>query len=129
LQCNRTLNRGNDGESAFLETSLQSALQHLTNYSDKPIYRRFVIGGTSIFKEALSLDKSGKTDYVDRILLTRISSPAFDDCDVFMPDFVAQDKAWRKMTHKELEDWAGFGVAEGNQVENGVEYEFEMWER
>jgi dihydrofolate reductase len=125
----RTLNRGTDGDSAFLETSLQSALQRLANYSDKTVHRRFVIGGASIFKEVLALEKSGTTGYVDRILLTRILSPAFDDCDVFMPNFVAQDKAWRKVTHKELEDWAGFGVVEGTQVENGVEYEFQMWVR
>jgi dihydrofolate reductase len=67
---------------------------------------------------------------VDRVLLTRILSPEFNECDVLMPDFLNSEVAhWRKSTHAELEEWVGFEVPEGEQEENGVKYEFQMWVR
>lgn len=36
---------------------------------------------------------------------------------------------WRRCTSAELRAWAGFEVPEGIQEENGVSYEFQMWER
>lgn len=65
---------------------------------------------------------------VDRILLTRILSPEFDDCDVFFPEF-RNTPGWSQASHEALEAWVGFEVAKGVQKENGVEYEFQMWVR
>jgi dihydrofolate reductase len=117
-----------DNEDAFLESSLQAAIKRLEIPSVKPIHRAFIIGGASLYTETLSLHSSEPT-YVDRILQTRILSPDFDECDVFMPDFAAQDPTWRRTEHKELEEWAGIDVPEGVQQENGVDYEFQMWVR
>lgn len=36
---------------------------------------------------------------------------------------------WRRCTSAELKAWAGFEIPEGIQEENGVSYEFQMWER
>jgi hypothetical protein len=36
---------------------------------------------------------------------------------------------WRRCTSAELKSWAGFEVPEGIQEENGISYEFQMWER
>ncbi|KAG5647965.1 hypothetical protein DXG03_006999 [Asterophora parasitica] len=118
---------------AHLHVSLASALEHL-NSSDvggaKPLHRAFIIGGATLYSETLTLPASSSA-FVDRILLTRIISPDFDDCDVFMPDFLQEDAEgkWDKASHGELEEWVGFKVPQGVQEENGVKYEFQMWTR
>ncbi|KAH8100691.1 dihydrofolate reductase-like domain-containing protein [Cristinia sonorae] len=120
--------------TAHLCGSLESALSHISRANDrKPVHRAFVIGGASLYTETLLLPSSSAS-FVDRILLTRILQPAFDDCDTFMPDFerIARDQGgssvWRKASHEELEAWVGFEVPK-KEVENGVHYEFQMWVR
>lgn len=112
----------------YLAQSLGDAI---TRLSDLPIamslHRHFIIGGASIYNEALALTPSD-TAYVDRVLLTRIIDPDFNDCDAFMPDFLGQD-SWKRAKQEELSDWVGFEVSEGVQEENGVKYEFQMWIR
>lgn len=97
------------------------------------VHRAFVIGGASLYKDALSLSSTSPA-FVDRILLTRILSPSFEECDVFMPDF--QDETltkdfgpWKKASPDELREWVGFDVPGGIQEEKGVQYEFQMWTR
>ena len=98
------------------------------------LHRTFIIGGATLYAESLLLPCSDPA-FVDRVLLTRILAPAFDDCDVFMPDFAAERKAdgireaWRRASHQELQEWVGFDVPEGVQEEKGVQYEFQMWVR
>jgi dihydrofolate reductase len=114
---------------AILEHDLKSALSQVENLtsasSSSPIHRAFIIGGASIYSEAIGLP----TDVVDHILLTRIISPDFEECDVFMPDFLSGKARWKRATHAALEEWVGFEVAEGVQEEDGVKYEFQMWVR
>lgn len=119
---------------AFLHWNLDSALDRLAHSEqlDAPIHRTFVIGGASLYQETLSLPPSGA--FVDRVLLTRILEPVFEQCDVYMPNFLGEedrvgDAVWRKMSHAELQEWAGFEVPEGVQEENDVKYEFQMWTR
>lgn len=101
------------------------------------IHRNFIIGGASLYSQALALSLATSTTppaLLDRILLTRILAPAFEQCDVFMPDFLAGgasegQSGWGRAPHSELQAWVGFQVPEGVQEENGVEYEFQMWIR
>lgn len=68
---------------------------------------------------------------MDRILLTRVLSPDFE-CDVFLDNFLREKKdggEWRRTSHDALKEWVGFEVPEGEQEENGVKYEFQMWVR
>ena len=113
---------------AILEHDLKSALSQVENLtsasSSSPIHKAFIIGGASIYSEALGL-----TEVVDHILLTRIISPDFEECDVFMPDFLSGKAGWKRAPHAALEEWVGFEVAEGAQEEDGVKYEFQMWVR
>lgn len=115
--------------SAILEHDLKSALSRVENptsaSSSSPIRRAFIIGGASLYSEALGLS----TDVVDHILLTRIVSPDFEQCDVFMPDFLSGKGRWKRVNHAALEEWVGFEVVEGVQEEDGVKYEFQMWVR
>ncbi|KAI0039566.1 dihydrofolate reductase, partial [Auriscalpium vulgare] len=117
-----------EGRVALLEHDLGAALHALEGPSSAPVHRRFVIGGASLYAEALALPVSARAPFVDRVLLTRILSPAFEGCDVFMPEFIG-GAGWRRASHDELEAWAGFDVAKGVQQEKGVDYEFQMWVR
>lgn len=114
----------------FLYNSLGSALDLL---SELPTHRAFVIGGVSLYTDTLALPVSS-SGFVDRVLLTRISSPAFKDCDVYLPDFLSDknsegNSVWTRARHEELKEWTGLDVPQGVQAENGVEYEFQMWTR
>jgi dihydrofolate reductase len=120
---------------AYLHAELASALARLEpNSQENPIHRAFIIGGASLYSESLALSEPSLSAVVDRILLTRILSPDFP-CDVFMPDFLGEAKegggkqTWHRASHEELEEWLGFGVPQGQQEENGVKYEFQMWLR
>ncbi|KAG8776105.1 dihydrofolate reductase [Serendipita sp. 411] len=121
------------------------------------VYRRFLIGGAQLYQHALARPISTRY-HLDRILLTRIVEPAFDACDVFLPEFRSssqiaieiinpegvsneaegqrqinedeeREEKWRRASHQELSDWAGFQVPEGVQEEKGVKYVFQMWVR
>jgi dihydrofolate reductase len=85
----------------------------------------FLIGGAWIFEEALT------RDLVDRIIITRILDPAYDDCDAFLPDFHSirelDPALWRRASHAELCGHVGFQVEPGVVEEDGVRYEHEMW--
>lgn len=92
-----------------------------------------MIGGATLYTESLA-QSSELSAFVDRVLLTRIISPAFE-CDVFMPDITGESaeesnvSGWKKASHAELVEWVGFEVPGGVQEENGVQYEFQMWTR
>lgn len=116
------------------------------------IHRTFIIGGATIYTQALRTLPN-----LNRILLTRILEPAFDECDVFLPEFrpsvesepadkeesrnrVAHAHAdtgvaksaelpWGQVDHDDLVQWAGVDVAKGVNEEKGVKYEFQMWMR
>ncbi|KAJ3558952.1 hypothetical protein NP233_g11387 [Leucocoprinus birnbaumii] len=106
--------------SASVVTSLEEALklEH-----EIPIHRRFIIGGASLYNEALQ----GKADYqVDHVLMTRVTAPLVD-CDTFMPDFEATG-GWTQASYGELVELvgSGFTVPEGVQKKDGYEYEFQI---
>jgi len=122
-------NANYDVGSARVEGSLQAAI---TRMNTEKISRGFIIGGASLYAESLALPPSSPVGFVDRILLTRIVSPAFDECDVFMPDFLGGTEGrngWKMVAHDALEAWVGFEIARGVQEENGIKYEFQMWIR
>ena len=117
----------------YLHSNLPSALGQLSE-SDSTIHRSFVIGGASLYSEVLALSSALHITppvLLDRILLTRIISPVFEQCDVFIPDFLADKDGleWSRASHVELQEWVDFAVPEGVQEENGIEYEFQMWVR
>ncbi|KAG6825315.1 hypothetical protein H0H92_004087, partial [Tricholoma furcatifolium] len=71
---------------SYLHTNLASALQQID--SSQSFHRTFIIGGASLYAETLALTTASSA-VVDRILLTRILTD-FDDCDVFMADFLKE---------------------------------------
>ncbi|KAJ7169854.1 dihydrofolate reductase-like domain-containing protein [Mycena filopes] len=120
-------NTSYDAGSARVGGSLEAAITRMK--AEPHLSRAFIIGGVSLYAESLNLPPSSPVGFVDRVLLTRILSPAFDGCDVFMPEFFAGAGGWKMASHDALQEWVGFEVAEGVQEENGVSYEFQMWVR
>ncbi|KDR84968.1 hypothetical protein GALMADRAFT_218042 [Galerina marginata CBS 339.88] len=128
---NKNYDLGTADESVVLKDNLTSALSLLG--SSTSLDRGFIIGGATLYTESLALPLSSTKPSVDRILLTRILTPEFNECDVFMPDFQKEDSTdeikWARSPHAALQEWVGFEVPEGEQEENGVKYEFQMWVR
>ncbi|KAI1003993.1 hypothetical protein K3495_g4215 [Podosphaera aphanis] len=86
--------------------------------------RTFVIGGGQIYAAALAIPAAR------RILLTRVLSDF--ECDTFFPLALGADghaEKWERKSPEELDAWTGLTVPKDVQVENGVRYTFEMWER
>ncbi|KAI5121243.1 hypothetical protein M0805_002290 [Coniferiporia weirii] len=134
--------QSNEDKLLSVHTNILDALSSETrateNEAAPAIHRRFIIGGASVYRSALELaaspDSPAAAPTTDRILMTRILSPAFEDCDVFFPEFrgiEGRDGAplWMQASHEELEAWVGGEVPRGTQQERGVEYEFQMWTR
>ncbi|KAF9270195.1 dihydrofolate reductase [Marasmius fiardii PR-910] len=110
------------------QQSYEEALRHLQNIREN-VHRSFIIGGATVYSESLKTPSTASLGLVDRVLLTRIISPAFEECDVFMPDFLQSCSDWTRATHQDLCEWVGFDVPEGVQEEKGVKYEFQLWTR
>jgi dihydrofolate reductase len=95
------------------------------------MHRQYIIGGASIYAEALRLQNDKGEPVVDRILFTRILSPAFEECNVYFPDIhnTSSTSSWRQSSQMEIVMWLGFEPPEGVIKENGVEFEYQMWTR
>lgn len=97
--------------------------------STPSLHRIFVIGGAEIYRAALQLQIS------ETILLTRVYTDL--ECDTFFPirlggeenDVASRGTEWMTRSRAELDTWVGEDVPAGKQQENGVEWEFEMWQR
>ncbi|KZT61019.1 hypothetical protein CALCODRAFT_514961 [Calocera cornea HHB12733] len=124
---------------------------HLSSISDlissqppQPLHRIFVIGGAALYRSLVSHPS------LDRVLLTRVLSPAYEACDVFFPPIIplpdpsanADDTSvpsggevvekaadWSQASFEELQSWVGVDVPQGVQEEKGTQYEFQMWIR
>ncbi|KAL1897708.1 hypothetical protein Sste5346_004016 [Sporothrix stenoceras] len=120
-------------------SSLEAALEYLrsrtaaaeaTEAAASTPNRVFVIGGAQIYAAALGLAEAR------RVLLTRVQSDFA--CDTFFPlalgsgattEITTDVPKWVQRSREEHAAWIGEEVPEGNQTENGTEYEFQMWER
>jgi dihydrofolate reductase len=82
--------------------------------------RAYVIGGARIYDAAMELEQT------KHVLLTRVAREY--ECDTFFPDLEGGER-WAKKERKELEEFVGEEIVEGGLEEEGVKYEFQLWER
>lgn len=92
----------------------------------------FVIGGAEVYKLAFGHPE------VKRVLLTEVrkmdgggegeGEDGFG-CDTFLQDFRGEDQRWRRREHEELCAFVGEDVPSGIQVEGGVGFEYQLWEK
>lgn len=100
-------------------SSLGDALNAL--HEAKSIGRIFVIGGADIYRAALA------EPLTKRVLLTRVLTDF--ECDTYFPVVLGDVGPWKKQNKDQLEEWTGEDIGEGEREENGVKYNFEMYER
>ncbi|RMZ67829.1 dihydrofolate reductase [Pyrenophora seminiperda CCB06] len=81
----------------------------------------FVIGGASIYKTALELPQT------KRVLLTKIHKDF--ECDTFFPVNLEETTIWKNASREEVQDFTGEEIQEGGLEEQGVKFEFCMYER
>jgi dihydrofolate reductase len=92
------------------------------------------------------MQETPKNAVLDRLMITRIYDPVFEDCDVFLPEFrndvqIANEMQeeitvhdvgpcdWRQCNEADLDDFVGEEVQKGIMEEKGVRYELQMWKR
>lgn len=110
-------------------SSLEQAIDYLRARPQGTLGRVFVIGGGQIYASALGRNEA------KRVLLTKVMTDFV--CDTHFSLKLSDDEealgqsdpGWVKKSKQELDAWAGETVPEGVQVENGTDYEFQMWER
>lgn len=95
----------------FLFPSLQQCLLQLQ--SNQEIEKIFVIGGQQVYADAI------KSHSCQRIYLTRIDADF--DCDTFFPDL--DPRIYQEVATD------GDHVPHGSQEENGIKYQFHVYER
>ncbi|KAF2477613.1 uncharacterized protein BDR25DRAFT_364484 [Lindgomyces ingoldianus] len=116
-------------EGPIIVSSIQAAVEALDGEEverrDVSVERAFVIGGGSVYKAALELPQTR------RVLLTKIEREY--ECDTFFPvDLDGEEgkkEGWVKRSRKDLQDFVGEEVAEGGLEEQGVRFEFWMYEK
>ncbi|CAA9963411.1 dihydrofolate reductase [Pyrenophora teres f. maculata] len=88
---------------------------------DLELDKIFVIGGASIYKTALELPQT------KRVLLTKINKEF--ECDTFFPVNLEETTFWKGKSRGEVQEFTGEEVPEGGLEEQGVGFEFCMYER
>ena len=94
---------------------------------DVHVERVFVIGGATIYEQALKLEQAR------RVLLTKIQQEY--ECDTFFSEDLGRasegggKKTWRKATRAEVEGFTGEEINEDGVEEQGVRFDFCMYER
>ncbi|KNG45367.1 dihydrofolate reductase [Stemphylium lycopersici] len=81
----------------------------------------FVIGGASIYRTALELPQT------KRVLLTKIQKEF--ECDTFFSVNLEEAMVWKKAGKEKLEEFTGEEVADEGIEEQGVRFQFHMYER
>ncbi|KAH7076003.1 dihydrofolate reductase-like domain-containing protein [Paraphoma chrysanthemicola] len=115
----KTLASKSEVEGPLVATGILDALSKLE--SKPEVDRVFVIGGASIYQTALELPQT------KRVLLTNIRTEY--DCDTFFPVNLEESVVWRKASREELEAFTGEKVDDGGVEEQGVRFEFCLFER
>ncbi|KAJ3126529.1 dihydrofolate reductase [Nowakowskiella sp. JEL0407] len=98
--------------------SLDAALIDLSNLDN--ICDIFIIGGGLLYTEAMQHPLCG------RIFLTQILTDT-EECDTFFPHL--NPDTWRRLTDEEMKQSLGDQVPLGKRSENGMDFEFRIFER
>jgi len=85
------------------------------------VERAFVIGGASVYEQALELPET------DKVLLTKIMQEY--ECDTHFSVDLDREKSWRVASRERLQEFVGEEVQEGGLEEQGVGFEFFLYEK
>lgn len=89
-------------------------------YAARHCPRVFVIGGAQVYDAAL------RSSSARRVLLTLVERDF--ECDTFFPITLPGATGWARRSSDELRRWTGEDTDSVHHEENGIKYEFQMWE-
>jgi dihydrofolate reductase len=122
------LDKTTDVEGPVVCSSVMDAISQLEGQNkDKlpnpniELDKIFVIGGASIYETALELPQT------KRVLLTKIHKEY--ECDTFFPINLDETTFWKNASREEVQEFTGEDIQEGGIEEQGVKFEFCMYER
>jgi dihydrofolate reductase len=122
------LDKTTDVEGPIVCSSVMDAISRLeeqnkdqSSSSNFKLDKIFVIGGASIYETALELPQT------KRVLLTKIQKEY--ECDTFFPENLEEVTFWKNATRQEVQEFTGEDIQEGGIEEQGVKFEFCMYER
>jgi dihydrofolate reductase len=115
----KSLGGKSEVEGPLVATGIVDALSRLENKPE--VDRIYVIGGASIYQTALELPQT------KHVLLTNIRKEY--ECDTFFPVNLEESTVWRKASKEELETFTGEKVEDAGIEEQGVKFEFCLFER
>jgi dihydrofolate reductase len=120
------LGKTTGAEGPIVCSSVMNAISQLENRDNFPdpnmeLDKIFVIGGASIYGTALELPQT------KRVLLTKIREDY--ECDTFFPVNLDETTVWRNASREEVQEFTGEEIQEGGIEEQGVSFEFCMYER
>lgn len=115
-----TLDKRSNVEGPMVASGIIDALAQLEGNTEE-VDRVFVIGGASVYQTALELPQ---TRYV---LLTKIRREF--ECDTFFSVDLEESAVWRRTGREELRGFTGEEAREEVVEEQGVEFEFCLYER
>lgn len=107
-------------EGPIVASGVVDALKQLEEKKEE-VERIYVIGGASVYQTALELPQT------KRVLLTKIHSEY--ECDTFFPVNLEESAVWRRAGREEVEEYTGEKVGEDGVEEQGVRFEFCLYER
>lgn len=107
-------------EGPLVASGILDALSQLEK-KDHQVERIYVIGGASIYQKALELPQT------KRVLLTKIHKEY--ECDTFFPVDLEESSVWRRAGKEEVEEFTGEKIGEEGVEEQGVRFEFCLFER
>ena len=114
-----------ESDDVIVSSSILDALRDLERGVEAgrvpALGRAFVIGGARVYEDALGLECARS------VLLTRLGREF--ECDTFFPELEGGERGWVRRSKGELEEFVGEEVVEGGLVEEGVGFEFQLWER
>jgi dihydrofolate reductase len=102
-------------------SQLESQHENKLSNSSMELDKVFVVGGATIYNTALELPQT------KRVLLTKIHKEF--ECDTFFPINLDETTIWRNASREEVQDFTGEEIQEGGIEEQGVKFEFCMYER
>ncbi|KAG9189233.1 dihydrofolate reductase [Alternaria panax] len=122
------LDKKSDVEGPMVCSSVLDAISQLERQqenklpnSNVQLDRVFVIGGATIYNTALELPQT------KRVLLTKIHTEF--ECDTFFPVSLDETTIWRNASREQVQEFTGEEIQEGGIEEQGVKFEFCMYER
>jgi dihydrofolate reductase len=123
--------KGGHVDGPVVSSSISDALVQISAGAgpsgDVHVERVFVIGGATIYEQALKLEQTR------RVLLTKIQQEY--ECDTFFSEDLGKASegegqgTWRKASREEVAEFTGEEIKEEGVEEQGVRFDFCMYER